>query len=358
MQVPVEHVGEKGFCRSCGHRVTVPKPPSRPRRRSEIEPPDYYDSPYHRRDLEGSYSEADLITYPEERSDAMPPPEIEEPLLDERFDQKKSLFDMRKEILKYPVANKQAAQIFFSGAILFSPLIWKVVGLVGYLSYVIGFLALFLQVFAVISVVFIWVMYFSYLRLIIEKSAEGQKQIPELPVFTSFGDNLRDLAEVVGVSVIAFSPFLIYSAAVNIQIYGQMMEAEARSEVPGNEFFGIISGGLEVQMLLYAVAAFYMPMVLLTLVVTKKFGKAVNPVFIFRSIASIWREYLVAMGIIFLLLRLVLTLFTILKDILAVDWFSSMLAYIAEPIVTFYAVVVTMHVIGLLYYRNGRKLQW
>ena len=354
MKVPVEQVGAKGFCRACGHRIIVPAPPSRPKRGASIEPPEYYSSPYHRRDLEGDYTEADLITHPEEQSGEMPPPEIDEHLLDERFEEKKSLFDLRKEILRYPVANKQATQIFLSGAILFSPLIWEFVKILGFIP-IFGCLV---QIFAIISIPFILVMYFSYLMLIIEKSAEGKMHIPDLPVFTSFGDNFQDLLKFLAVSAIAFSPFLVYSASINIEIFGQMMEARARGEVPGEEFFSIASGGMGMQMLLYVMASFYMPMVLLTLVVTKKFSKAVNPVFIFRSISAIWREYLVAMGIIFILLRLALTIFTILKDLLAVDWFSSLLAYFAEPIVTFYAVVVTMHVIGLLYYRNGRRLQW
>jgi hypothetical protein len=252
------------------------------------------------------------------------------------------------------VANKQATQIFLSGAIIFSPLVWVFIRFLGYIP----LLGCFIQIFAIASIPFIWLMYFSYLILIIEKSAEGQKRIPELPVFSSFGDNLQDLMKFVAVTAIAFSPFLVYSVSLNLEIFGKILEARATGKVPDAEFFQMASGGLGMQMLLYATASFYMPMVLLTLVVTKKFSKAINPVFIFRSIAAIWREYLMAMGIIFLLLRLALTLFTILKDILAVDWFSSMVGYIAEPIATFYAVVVTMHVIGLLYYRNGRKLQW
>lgn len=349
MKVSVEHVGSKGRCRVCGHGVVVPFPP-RPPGQGAAGPPD---SPYHRRDLEGSYTEADLITYPDRRP-AMGP----DVALDESLEEKKSLLEMRKDILRYPVANKQATQIFLSGAIIFSPLIWKAVGLVGYLSYVIGCLAILVQFFVMICVLGVWLMYFSYLLLIIEKSAEGNRRIPELPVFTSWAENFDDLLKVLAVSAIAFSPFLVYSASLNIEIFGQIMEARARGEVPGAEFFTVASTGLGVQILLYATASFYMPMVLLTLVVTKRFGKAVNPVFIFRSIASIWREYLAAMGIIFLFLRLTLTLFTVMKDLLAVDWFSSLLGYAAEPIITFYAVVVTMHIIGLLYYRNGKQLQW
>ena len=110
--------------------------------------------------------------------------------------------------------------------------------------------------------------------------------------------------------------------------------------------------------LLYSIAAFYMPMVLMALVVTRNFGKAVNPVFIFRSIYRIRREYLTAMAIIFLFLRGSLTIFAILKDVLAFDWFTSAVGYIGEPIIEFYAIVITMHIIGLLYYRNAEELQW
>ena len=349
MKVPVARAGSRGRCRACGHRVVVPIPHGPPGP-GTVETPQ---SPYHRRDLEGSFTEADLITYPDSRP-AMAPGVA----LDESLEEKKTLLEMRRDILRYPVASKQAAQIFLTGGVIFSPFIWKAVGLVGYLSYVIGCLAILVQAFIMISILGIWLMYFSYLMLIIEKSAEGNMRLPDLPVFTSWQDNLQDLLKVIAVSAIAFSPFLVYSASLNIEIFGRIMEARARGEVPGAEFFTITSAGLGVQMLLYAMTSFYMPMVLLTLVVTKRFGKAVNPVFIFRSIASIWREYLAAMGIIFLFLRLTLTLFAIMNDLLAVDWFSSVVVNVAEPIATFYAVVVTMHIIGLLYYRNGNKLQW
>ncbi len=345
MKVPVARAGSRGRCRACGHRVVVPIPPNSPGP-GTVEPPEFS---YHRRDLEGSFTEADLITYPDRRPAMAPGVAV-----DESLEEKKTLLEMRKDILRYPVANKRAVQIFLTGAILFSPLIWRFVNLLGFIP-IIGCLALIL---AIIIIPFLWLMYFSYLLLIIEKSAEGNMRIPELPVFTSWQDNFKDLLKVIAVSAIAFAPFLVYSASLNIEIFGRIMEARARGEVPGAEFFTITSAGLSVQMLLYAMTSFYMPMVLLTLVVTKRFGKAVNPVFIFRSIASIWREYLAAMGIIFLFLRLTLTLFTIMNDLLAVDWFSSVVANVAEPIATFYAVVVTMHIIGLLYYRNGNKLQW
>ncbi len=162
----------------------------------------------------------------------------------------------------------------------------------------------------------------------------------------------------VGASVIAFAPFLIYAFSTNMEMLARILEAQARGEAPGAEAAGDILSNLGALGLLYATAAFYMPMVLMTLVVTGSFAKAVNPAHIIRSIARIWREYLAAMFIILFLLRGSLTAFTIVKDILAIDWFTSMVGYIGEPIIEFYALVVTMHVIGLLYYRNGHKLDW
>jgi hypothetical protein len=354
MKVPVQQVGAKGTCRACGRKLTVPSPPPRPRRGARRGQYKEDDAATYQRDLEGTYSEADLITYPGEQSADMPPPEIEEQLLEDRFAEEKSLFDLRKEILKYPVANQQAIQIFLSGAILLNPHMWKFVKFLSTIPVV----GCFVLVLAIIVIPSSWVIYCSYLLLIIEKSAEGKKRIPDLPVFTSFGDQLQDFVKFIVASAVAFSPFLVYSAALNLEINAKLTEAAATGEVPGEELFSVASSGIGMQVFLYLIASFYMPMVLLTLVVTKRLSKAINPVFVFRSIASIWREYLVAMGIIYLLLRSIVTIFTILKDLLAVDWFSSLVGYFAEPIVTFYAIVVTMHVIGLLYYRNGRKLQW
>jgi hypothetical protein len=139
---------------------------------------------------------------------------------------------------------------------------------------------------------------------------------------------------------------------------GRLWESAARGEPPEADLMSGASSTLGMLLLLYAIAAFYMPMVLMSLVVTKKFLRAVNPLFIVRSILRIGREYLVAMLIIFLFLRGALTLFTIVKDVLDADWFTSFAANVGEPIIEFYVLVVTMHVIGLLYYRNGDKLCW
>jgi hypothetical protein len=106
--------------------------------------------------------------------------------------------------------------------------------------------------------------------------------------------------------------------------------------------------------LMYAVVAFYMPMALMALVVTKKFGKAVNPAFIFRSISRISGEYLTAMTAIFSLLALA----TALLNAPAVDSLGPLIRNIVLPVVWFYAAALAMRVSGLLYYRNGDKLKW
>jgi hypothetical protein len=156
---------------------------------------------------------------------------------------------------------------------------------------------------------------------------------------------------------VAFSPFLIYAASSNIDLIANMWEASSRGESlgPGSLVGASTLGTL---VLLYATAAFYMPMVLMALVVTRNFVKAVNPVFILSSIFRVGREYLAAMIIIFLFLRGSLTLFTMLKDILDIDWFTSFAKNLGEPIIEFYVLVVSMHVIGLLYYRNAERLHW
>ena len=351
MKVPIEHAGAKGKCKACGRTVNVPPLTREARRRKEPSPDDYVVSPHHRRDFEGSYSEEDLITYPDQLPARKPPPELVEEL-----EEKKSLSDMLGDILRYPVADKLATQIFLSGAILFSPLVWKAM-LIGKLAPFCCLLYL-VQLFILVSIISIRLMYFSYLLLIIENSAMGNKHIPDLPVFTSWQENLQDLLKVLAASAIAFLPYLVYSASINMQFILDIMEAFARGKPPGEDAMSGATSSLVMLMLLYSITAFYMPMVLMILVVTKKFAKAVNPIFVFRSMGRIRREYLMAMAIIFLLLRGSLTVFAILKDVLAVDWFAAAVGYIAEPIIKFYVIVVTMHVIGLLYYRNGKKLQW
>jgi hypothetical protein len=296
---------------------------------------------------EGEYSEEDLITHPNERpirKEAPPPAPAEE----------KSLFGMLGEILTYHFSDKMATQIFLSGAILFSPLVWLPVK--PFLH--VPCLGVILFLIFLVIVISVRLMYFSYLLLIIEKSAEGSRVIPELPVFQSWDQHLGDLIKVLGASAIAFAPYLVYAASVNIEVLGRMLEAYSTGKVPGVEVIGDVSNRLEALVLLYAIAAFYMPMALMALVTTRSFVKAVNPVFILRSIVRVWREYLAAMLIIFFVLRGGLTLFTMLKDVLAADWFSAAVGYVAEPILKFYAFVVTMHVIGLLYHRNKDMLEW
>lgn len=339
IRAPVARAGAKGRCKACGRRVVVPSahgPPGRPEESSE-----YRASPLHRRDLEGTYRQEDLVTYPDQ-------PPLTEP------DEKKSLFGELGEILRYPVSDKLAAQIFLTGAILFSPLVWKIMVPFRYL----GCLGLLVNIFLFISIVSIRLMYFSYMLLIIEKSAEGDRRIPELPVFATWEEHFKDLFKVLGASAVAFSPFLVYAISANLELITGILEARARGEPPGAEAMGAVFGSLGALAILYAIAALYMPMVLMTLVVTDRFTKAVNPLFVLRSIFRIRKEYLSAMLIVFLFLRGSLTLVTIVKDLLAVDWFAAMVGNIVEPIIEFYALVVTMHVVGLLYYRNSDKLKW
>ena len=349
IKVPVGHAGAKGKCKVCGRRLVVPTPPGVTRREEPSIPPDHLISPQHRRELEGAYSEDDLITHPEEG--VIPKQPV---MQDELLEGKKSLYQSLEEILRYPFYNKLAAQIFVSGAILFSPLMGDLLGLSGYVPC----FGIVLWIFGFIIILGIRLMFFSYLLLIIDKSAQGDRRIPELPIFQTWGENLQDLLKVLAASAFAFSPFLLYAASIYIQVLSSMWEAFSRSEPIGSDIMGEVSSSLGGLVLLYSIAAFYMPMVLMVLVVTKSFAKAVNPFFIFRSISAIWKEYLAAMLIIFLFLRSALTLFVILKDLLAATWFTIIATYIAEPIIEFYVLVVTMHVIGLLYYRNGKALQW
>jgi hypothetical protein len=332
----------------------VPTPETPADRQEQQQESAYVVSPHHIRELEGNYSEEDLITYPNlapVRQKPTPPQQEQEA--------EKSLLGELREILKYPFVNTQAMQIFFSGAFFFSPIVWKIALLPMYFPLTrfccVGYILVGFLLFVVIS---IRLMYFSYLLLIIEKSAEGGREIPELPLFQSWQENLQDLLKVLGVSAIAFSPFLVYALSVNIEVFMRMLEAYSRGESPGSDVLSGTSYNLGVLLLLYALIAFYLPMVFMVLVVTKSFAKAVNPVFIIRSIFKIGREYLMAMLIIFIVLRGSLTLFTILKDLFLVNWFSLLSRYVAEPVITFYVFVVSMHIIGRLYYRNGKKLEW
>ncbi|GAB4340020.1 MAG: hypothetical protein Kow0099_15610 [Candidatus Abyssubacteria bacterium] len=351
IEVPVERAGAKGRCKLCGRELVVPPPQS-------ASPPVSSSrsyraaSPRGRGPSEETYSQEDLITYPEYGVIQEEPLRSADDLMVE--EQRVSFLGMYRDILKYPVSNKTATQIFLTGAILFSPLAWLLMRPLRYL----GCIGVVFAGFVFLAVISFRLMYFSYMLLIIEKSSMGIRQIPELPLFQSWQDNVKDLLKVLGASVIAFSPFITYAIATNIEIITRMWEAQARGEIPGANVFGEVAGNLQAMIIMYAIAAFYMPMVLMSLVVTRSFLKAINPAFIIRSILRMRKEYLSAMIIIFLFLRGSLTLFTILKDVLATDWFARMIGYVAEPILEFYVLVVTMHVIGLLYYRNGHKLQW
>jgi len=349
ISVPVERAGARGRCKACGRKLVVPAPAPPDEAEAFESSQSEYVSPIHATQLEGTYSEEDLITYPREAPISRKPAAPEESPA-----QKGSMLAILGDILKYPVATKLAAQIFLSGAVLFSPLVWKVMIPFEYFCC----LAMIVNPLVFVIVISIRLMYFSYLLLIIEKSARGDRRIPELPVFQEWQDNVKDLVRVLAASAVAFSPYLVYSASINIQVFAHMLEAFSRSERLGDDVMLNVSGSLGAQVLLYAIAAFYMPMVLMSLVMTKNFANAINPVCIFRSIRRIAREYLTAMIIIFFFLRGSLTLLTILKDILASDELAAIFKYLGEPVLEFYVFVATMHVIGLLYHRNREKLQW
>jgi hypothetical protein len=349
IQAPVERAGARGRCKLCGRELIVPPPQAT--RPPVASSKSYRASPGRRGSLDEKYSEEDLVTYPEYGVIHDEPPIPADDLIVEG--KRVGLLSMYRDILKYPVSNKTATQIFLTGAILFSPVVWLVMAPFRYFPFfgpiIIGFIFL--------SIISIRLMYFSYLLLIIEKSSMGIRQIPELPLFQSWQDHVKDLLKVLGASVVAFSPFIVYAIATNIEIMARMWEAQARGEIAGDNVFGGVSTNLQAMTLLYAIAAFYMPMVLMSLVVTRSFLKAINPAFIIGSIFRMGREYLAAMLII-VLFRAALTLFTMSMDVLAADWFAKLVRYLVEPILEFYVFVVTMHVIGLLYYRNGHKLKW
>jgi hypothetical protein len=211
----------------------------------------------------------------------------------------------------------------------------------GLSRYVMGFGFLVMAAALVVSV-FAAGYLFSYLQRIITTSAAGEKQLPDWPDFSGFDD-------VIG-------PCLQFGAA----IFGCFLPAIAVLILAGSD--SEWAGQLIWPALLFG--CFYLPMAFLAVAMFDTVT-ALNPILIIPSITRVFKEYLVACGLLILILALrfgINVLFSVLFLPMTHDIGMMIVGALVQGLISgflgLYFLTVEMRILGLLYYTKKAELGW
>lgn len=169
----------------------------------------------------------------------------------------------------------------------------------------------------------------AFLMKIISDSADGKNEVPDFPDFDNFWDSTIEPAlKVAGVSVFPLLPALAYYFL-------------ARPEL------GFMD---PIVILLFFIGLFFIPMCLLIVSLSESLA-AVNPLFIIPSIFKVFGTYILAFG--------VLVVIVLLKSIMNKLFISvPLLGFFIEWFLTLYFIMLEARIIGLVYYTNREKLNW
>lgn len=169
----------------------------------------------------------------------------------------------------------------------------------------------------------------AYLMKIISHSADGEKEVPDFPDFVDFQDSIIAPAfKVMGATVLPIIPTLAYYFL-------------ARPELGFRDPIVII---------LFLIGLFVIPMCLLTISLTDSIS-SINPLFIIPSILKTFGSYIVAFGMLVVIVFLELTAKNLIASI-------PFLRYFIESFLTLYFIMLEARVIGLVYYSNRERLNW
>jgi len=115
----------------------------------------------------------------------------------------------------------------------------------------------------------------------------------------------------------------------------------------GPVFFGVLVTPPDLKIIVIALAGFFIPMIIMILAVSESFFSAINPVIVLYFFTVIWKEYLLILLPIYMIIYLGLILFA----------FTSYLHLVISAGVGIYFVMVAMRMLGLIYRSNAHKLK-
>jgi hypothetical protein len=241
-------------------------------------------------------------------------------------------FSAMRSAFTYPL-HEDGWILIIAGGLFFTVL--------GLARYVMGFGFLVMAASLVVSV-FAAGYLFSYLQRIITTSAGGEKQLPDWPDFSGFDD-------VIG-------PCFQFGAA----IFGCFLPAIAVLVLAGTD--SEWAGQLIWPALLFG--CFYLPMAFLAVAMFDTVS-ALNPILIIPSITRVFKEYLVACGLLIFILALrfginlfISVLFQPLTHDIAMMIVGALVRGLISGFLGLYFLIVEMRILGLLYYTKKDELGW
>lgn len=207
-----------------------------------------------------------------------------------------------------------------------------VILLFGILLAVIFAIIRFAMLFGVAASILLTGYCIAFLFKIIMETATGEQDVAELPGLQNMWDDmLRPFFQVVFAVLTCLLPYIL--AAWHLE--------DGPSELSWLPFV-LLAGGL-----------FYLPMVLMAMVIFNSLLTALNPILVFPAISRIFLRYLVVV----IILGAILIGYGIAAEALdqSLHWF---VAYPVVTLVTFYTGIIQARILGLIYRTNAERIGW
>ncbi|MDB6122265.1 MAG: domain containing protein [Pedosphaera sp.] len=235
-------------------------------------------------------------------------------------DEDKTFFALLPKAFKYPFQG-DGWILMVTGTIFYL--------FVDFIAHAKAFGGLFVLAAVLVTTIFAFGYLFSYMTRIILTTADGAKQMPDWPDFLSWGDVMVPMFQLVVILAACFSPMLIISL---ISIENPWM-------------MNFILPAL-------VLGCLYLPMGMLAVALADTV-LALNPLVLVPSMLLVYREYIVACGVLFVILLVQGAInFTL----------SKLNLFIIPGLIGgafgWYFLTVEMRILGLLYRTKKQELGW
>jgi hypothetical protein len=189
-------------------------------------------------------------------------------------------------------------------------------------AFLLGLVALIILTIGVTGYVF------AFLKDVIRSSSQGDQTLPGWPEVNSPADFTSSFFQFLCLFLFCFGPFLLWTIS-GLQ--------------PAHPWFA---------WLLLALGAFYLPMALVGVAMADSIS-GLNPLVVVPSILRIPGHYLIAVSLVLLLLAFQL----------AGEWLGAAIPIPVLPTLlleftTFYLLIVTARILGVMFFVNERRLAW
>ena len=177
----------------------------------------------------------------------------------------------------------------------------------------------------------------AYMLRVINHSGDGKDELPDWDGFYNYWDSvIRPTFLVVGTFAFCFAPVILHTSfSISMDITGNDLMIDPL-------WWILLLGGL-----------FYYPMGLLAVAMFNS-GAALNPLLVLRSIFRVFPHYMVACGILAIVLVASSIADRIGNPLVAIPIVGPVLVIS----LSLYFLTVEMRILGLIYHANRVKLEW